>query len=158
MKRTSKGSGRKKTSVEEKLSKIKFDLEKVEKIAAFYGSTDEQLASVLGVTEKTINRWKQSKTFLSALKKGKDLANTRVVESLYARATGYNHKAVKIFMPAGAKKPVYAPYIEHCPPDPTSMIFFLKNRDKDNWKDRHDIGSSDGTLVLQVGLPAKDPE
>ena len=29
------------------------------------------------------------------------------------RAVGYNYEAVKIFMPAGAKKPVIVPYIEH---------------------------------------------
>jgi hypothetical protein len=31
------------------------------------------------------------------------------VRSLYQRANGYSHPAVKIFMPAGAKKAVYAP-------------------------------------------------
>jgi hypothetical protein len=39
---------------------------------------------------------------------------------------------VKIFMPAGAKKPVYAPYREHVPPDVTACIFWLKNRDLPN--------------------------
>jgi hypothetical protein len=33
-------------------------------------------------------------------------------------------------MPAGAKKPVYAPYVEHVPPDTTAAIFWLKNRDR----------------------------
>jgi hypothetical protein len=33
------------------------------------------------------------------------------------------------FMPAGRAKPVYAPYIEHVPPDTTAAIFLLKNRD-----------------------------
>jgi hypothetical protein len=28
---------------------------------------------------------------------------------------GYSYDAVKIFMPAGAKKPIYAPYVEHAP-------------------------------------------
>jgi hypothetical protein len=37
---------------------------------------------------------------------------------------------VKIFMPANRAKPVYAPYIEHVPPDVTGVYFFwLKNRD-----------------------------
>jgi hypothetical protein len=29
-------------------------------------------------------------------------------------------------MPAGAKKPIYAPYVEHVPPDTTAAIFWLK--------------------------------
>ena len=27
-------------------------------------------------------------------------------------------------MPAGAKKPIYAPYVEHVPPDTTAAIFW----------------------------------
>jgi hypothetical protein len=42
---------------------------------------------------------------------------------------------VKIFMPAGAKAPVYAPYVEHVPPDVTAAIFWLKNRDPAHWRD-----------------------
>ena len=37
-------------------------------------------------------------------------------------------------MPAGAKKPVYAPYVEHVPPDVTACIFWLKNRDPQHWR------------------------
>ena len=51
------------------------------------------------------------------------------------RANGYTYDAVKIFMPAGAKKPVYAPYREHVPPDTTAAIFWLKNRDPAHWRD-----------------------
>jgi hypothetical protein len=43
--------------------------------------------------------------------------------SLYQRGLGYSYDAVKIFMPAGSKKPVYAPYVEHVPPDTTAAIF-----------------------------------
>ena len=53
--------------------------------------------------------------------------------SLYQRANGYNYEATKIFMPAGRQKPVYAPYIEHVPPDVTARIFWLKNRDPEHW-------------------------
>jgi hypothetical protein len=44
------------------------------------------------------------------------------------RAVGYSYDAAKIFRPAGAKKPIYAPYVEHVPPDVTACIFWLKNR------------------------------
>jgi hypothetical protein len=42
---------------------------------------------------------------------------------------------VKIFMPAGREKPVYAPYVEHVPPDVAAGIFWLKNRDPQHWRD-----------------------
>jgi hypothetical protein len=59
----------------------------------------------------------------------------RTERSLYHRANGYSYEAVKIFMPAGRAKPVYAPYIEHIPPDVTACIFWLKNRDPQHWRD-----------------------
>ena len=40
---------------------------------------------------------------------GITLADGRVERSLYRRAVGYSYDAVKIFMPAGTKKPIYAP-------------------------------------------------
>jgi hypothetical protein len=50
------------------------------------------------------------------LKGGKALADARVERSLYQKAVGYSYNAVKIFMPTGTEKPVYAPYVEHVPP------------------------------------------
>jgi hypothetical protein len=47
---------------------------------------------------------------------------------LYERANGYSYDAVKIFMPAGSKQPIVVHYTEHLPPDPTSAMFWLKNR------------------------------
>jgi hypothetical protein len=52
-----------------------------------------------------------------------------VERSLYERANGHNYEAVKIFMPAGAKKPVIVHYVEHCPPDVGAAFIWLKNRD-----------------------------
>src|SRR5271155_2317935 len=45
-----------------------------------------------------------------------EVADDRVVRSLYQRSVGYTYEALEIFMPAGAKQPVYAPYREHVPP------------------------------------------
>ena len=80
--------------------------------------------------EDPIKRWAATHAeFRAALKVGKEAADQRVERSLYQRAVGYHYDAVKTFMPAGAKKPVYAPYVEHVPPDVTAQIFWLKNRD-----------------------------
>ena len=60
-----------------------------------------------------IKRWAATHAeFRAALKVGKEAADQRVEHSLYQqhslyqRAVGYSYDAVKIFMPAGAKKPV----------------------------------------------------
>jgi hypothetical protein len=62
-------------------------------------------------------------------------SDERVKRSLYMRAVGYSYDSVKIFMPAGAKKPIYAPYVEDVPPDVTASIFWMKNRDPAEWRD-----------------------
>jgi hypothetical protein len=69
------------------------------------------------------------------LRAGKQVADSRVERSLYQRAVGYRYEAVKIFMPAGRAKPVYAKHIEHVPADVTAGIFWLKNRDPQHWRD-----------------------
>ena len=51
-------------------------------------------------------------------------------------------------MPAGAKKPVYAPYVEHVPPDTTAAIFWLKNRDPAHWRDAWQLEHVLGKYVI----------
>jgi hypothetical protein len=67
---------------------------------------------------------------------------------LYERAVGYNYEAVKIFMPAGPSTPVYAPYIEHVPPDVTACIFWLKNRDPQHWRDSQQLEHVLGKYII----------
>jgi hypothetical protein len=86
--------------------------------------------------------------FLGSLKAGKTEADNRVERSLYERAVGYSYEAVKIFMPANRAKPVYAPYIEHVPPDTTAGIFWLKNRDPQNWRDQQNIEHTLGKYII----------
>ncbi len=109
-------------------------------LMAEMGLTVEQIADRLDVATSTVSKWMaEDAAFSEAIKRGRALSDERVEASLYQRATGYNHKATKIFMPAGATAPVYAPYVEHTPPDPTAMIFWLKNRKPKEWRDRAEI-------------------
>ena len=62
-----------------------------------------------------------------------------MAESLYHRGLGYRHEAVKIFMPAGAAAPVYAPYTEHYPPDTQAISLWLRNRQPRKWRDKHEV-------------------
>lgn len=125
-----------------------------EKLARL-GATDVEVADFLGVDVRTVYRWKiEHEDFCQALKTGKAEADERVERSLYARAVGYEHDAVKIFMPAGASEPVYAPFREHVPPDPTSGIFWLKNRRPDLWRDKTDQNVTGNlSLLVATGVP-----
>jgi hypothetical protein len=86
--------------------------------------------------------------FADALVVGKKEADQKMIRSLYQRGLGYSYDAVKIFMPAGAKAPIYAPYTEHVPPDPTSAMFWLKNRDSEHWRDVQQLEHSMGKYVI----------
>lgn len=109
------------------------------------GATDAEVADFYGVDVRTIYRWKNTHdAFCQALKAGKDEADIRVERALYHRAIGYEQDSVKIFMPAGADKPVYAEFIEKIAPDTTAAIFWLKNRRPDDWRDKRDVEHSGG--------------
>ena len=56
----------------------------------------------------------------------------------YQRANGYSHPAVKAFLNRDGNI-VEHHYTEHYPPDPTSMIYWLKNRRPDRWRDVQSI-------------------
>lgn len=114
------------------------------------GATDRDLADFFGVDEATINRWKvRYPDFCKSLKIGKEEADNRVEQSLYRRALGYSHDAVKIFNNEGTA--LVVPYVEHFPPDTTACIFWLKNRKPAAWRDKHDVEMGD--LVVKIVRP-----
>lgn len=126
------------------------------------GATDLEIADFFEVSIASLYRWKnEHPEFCEALKEAKAEADKRVEESLYQRALGYSHEAVKIFMPAGASEPVKVPYREHYPPDTTAAIFWLKNRRPEAWRDKHEVEHShrieqmsDDELARIASLPA----
>lgn len=112
------------------------------------GATDVELADFLDIDVGTFYRWRNThEEFCKAVTCGKDAADDRVERSYYQRAVGYEHESVKIFMPSGATKPVYAPYKEHIPADTGAGLNWLKNRRRKDWSDRQEIALSnpDGT-------------
>lgn len=118
----------------------KFKAEYVEqayKLAAL-GATDREAAEFFDVAESTLHLWKHTQPeFSEALKVGKATADNRVEQSLYRRALGYSHDAVKMHTVDGAVQ--ITPYVEHYPPDTTAAIFWLKNRRPDDWRDKAEV-------------------
>ena len=98
-------------------SRVKIEdinLEQVEIIASL-GLTDEEIAVILGISSRTLNYWKKNPSFLQALKRGKLKADFQITKSLYDKAK------------AG---------------DTTAIIFWLKNRRPDLWRDRQQVEHS----------------
>jgi hypothetical protein len=118
------------------------------------GGTNESLAKHLGVSLRLVEQWISEKPeFSAALKKGKQGADVNVVRSLYERATGYEHKAVKMFLHRG--KVIVQEYIERYPPDTAAAFIWLKNRQ--GWRDKPAEGGADDRLNEIVDLAWNGP-
>lgn len=129
------------------------------------GADQQRLANFLGVGLRAITTWQEKHPeFARALKKGKDEADAKVADSLYNRARGYTYveeRTVKLkrieYDEKGKKKAEQehvevVPITRRAPPDPTSMIFWLKNRQRKEWRDRVDhthTGKDDGPIAYE---------
>ena len=127
------------------------------KILCEAGATDADLADEFGVTVPTIRNWRfKYPEFFTAIKLNKPIADDQVERSLYERATGYSRESVKIFYDSKSGKIVESTFIEHVPPDPTSMIFWLKNRRKEEWRDKTDVEHTGTIKTVIVPSTPKD--
>lgn len=112
------------------------------------GATDKELADFFGISEKTLNTWKTDHPeFLQSLKAGKEQADAEVASKLFHRATGYSHPEVHVSNYQGDV--TLTPLTKHYPPDTTAAIFWLKNRQRDKWRDRtdHEHTGKDGAPI-----------
>lgn len=123
---------------------------------ALLGLTDAEMARVFDVSEQTLNTWKKEKDgFLASIKAGKDAADAKVAASLFHRALGYSHEEDDIRAVNG--EIVITPTVKHYPPDPTSMIFWLKNRQPAKWRDKPSVEESDDAPIpVRVEISVKD--
>lgn len=107
------------------------------------GLTDAQMSEKLGVSEVTFNAWKKTyPEFLNALKIGKADADDQVEASLFRMATGYEHEVEKpMIVSTGdyVTEVEIVKYTERLAPNPTSMIFWLKNRRPEKWREKQEI-------------------
>lgn len=117
----------------------KFDQGLIDKMVelATKGATDDQIAEALGVASSTFRLWKGKVGGLSAaIKKAKNISDELVEASLYRRATGYSHPAVKAFLDKESGTILTTEYTEYYAPDTLACIFWLKNRQPDKWREK----------------------
>lgn len=131
---------------------------------ALLGLTDKAMADIWGVCEATITNWKsECPEFLASLKKGKEEADQKIAEALYHRAKGYKRKETKVFCQNG--EIITHEYEEQMPPDTTAAIFWLKNRQSKQWRDKQEVDNThtlNGEAKVQLYIPdngrSKDSE
>ena len=99
------------------------------------GAIDTELAEFFEISIVTLSAWKaKHPEFVKALKIGKAGPNNRVERALYERAMGYSHPDQKIVVVDGEVRIIDT--VKHYPPDPTALIFFLKNRMPKKYRDK----------------------
>lgn len=93
------------------------------------GLTQLEIANKLGISEKTFYVWKKKHRALQlALKDGVEEADNRVEDTLYRKAMNG---------------------------DTTAMIFWLKNRKPNNWRDKWELTAT-GELNIRIGFEDDD--
>lgn len=109
--------------------------DKVTETLAGLGYTHIQMSEAIGISRQTFDVWrKENPSFAKAVIDGKGDADEVVIQSLYQRACGFCREDVHITQYQG--KITETKYMKYYPPDATSCIFWLKNRDRENWSDR----------------------
>ena len=100
------------------------------------GLTDEQIAHNMKINTSTLYNYKKQYLEISeALKKGKEIVDYEVENSLLKKALGYTktlkkQKVTNLGVVVDYKEEVYIS------PDTTAMIFWLKNRKPDKWREK----------------------
>ena len=112
------------------------------------GLTDKQIATNLNISEDTFYEYKKKYSeFSESLKRGKEVVDYEVENSLLKRALGYEYeeKTYETIYDEHQEK-----YIEkltkrvtkQVAPDTTAQIFWLKNRKPKVWRDKQEIEHS----------------
>lgn len=108
---------------------------------ALLGFTDLQMAEFFGVAESTFHLWKQRhKDFSESIKSGKAVADAHVAEGLYKAATG-GHTVTDTKTVSGDDGTVRTTEVREVPPSVSAMIFWLKNRQPEKWRDRQELAA-----------------
>lgn len=132
------------------------------------GLTDEQIAHNMGIRRETLYDYKNKFPNISnALKKGKEIVDIEVENALHKKALGYNvpvrkaFKVKEVIYNDNGKKIKETEHLEyadeeiHVPADTTAQIFWLKNRKKNEWRDKVEYETNNDDLNKVKELLAK---
>ena len=113
------------------------------------GLTDEQIYKKLGIGKTTFYKLVKEHTELSEhLKKGKEIIDYEVEKTLLNKALGGIKTIKKQKVTKDGKKIDYTEDI-YITPDITAIIFWLKNRKPEKWRDKVEIENKENKETLQ---------
>ena len=113
------------------------------------GLSDEQIAHNMGIAPKTLWEWKAKYSEISnALKKTKEVVDKEVENALYKSAMGYDYEEITEQRRYNKATGKYEMVVverkkKHQPPNTASIIFWLKNRKPEIWRDKQEITNTE---------------
>lgn len=98
------------------------------------GLTDEQMARNIGISASTLYDWKKKYPELSeSLKRGKEVVDRQVENALLKTALGFEYEEETV-----TNAGVVVTTKKYSKPNTTAQIFWLKNRKRDEWRDKQE--------------------
>jgi hypothetical protein len=123
------------------------------------GADDAFLAQFFNVTETTINNWKTAHSeFFESIRAGKAVADMEVANRLYDSAMGVEiteQKEVKVKTGPHREEVQVVTLIKQMPPDYRSISLWLRNRQPEVWRDKHEVEHSGGVTVFKPAFGDK---
>jgi len=127
--------------------KIKYNPDTFPLLAEGYareGFNDKQIADKLGIGLSSFYKYQREfSEFLESIKKGKAPVDFKAENALLKRVLGYTYEEKTTEMridEKGNTKPVVVKIVKkEVPPETTAIIFWLKNRRPDKWREKQSI-------------------
>jgi len=121
-----------------------------------YGLKDTALADMFDISEATLNTWKHlHPEFLESLRAAKDEFDSDNAEnSLYKRLCGFCFDEITQELVDGNMVETRR-VTKQIPPDSTSLIFWLKNRRRNRWRDKTETEHSGAVTIMKPAAIAK---
>ena len=125
----------------------------LEKIGAWArnGLSNEQIASNIGISRKTLHEWtKKYEKLREVLKKDKETADIAVENAVFKRACGYTEKVRKHINVGGKLEEIEEEV--HIPGDVKAQIFWLQHRKPEAWNAAPENMQEDVGGVIEIPI------
>ena len=132
-------------SINTKGAEIKYNPKTFPQIAehcAGLGYTNLQIAKKLSISHTTYYKYvKDYPEFAEGIEKAKKVVDDKIEQKLFKRASGYSYTEVTRERVNG-KMTITKKTTKKLAPDVVAMIFWLKNRRPETWRDRREVAHS----------------
>lgn len=123
---------------------------------AMKGMTDEEMASVMGVSPALLDSWRKFyPEFNKAIEDGRTLPDQQVIAALHKNAVGYEREVDVVVR--GRRGAVVLQTKQYYPGETAAQRYWLNNRQPANWKERsdHAIGGKGPKEPLHIKAETK---